>query len=196
MNKNIYFGLILFTIVGFATKMQTLSPIFINEEDQEIQDSIYNFEVATIDGTSKSIADYKGKVFLIVNTASQCGYASQFEGLQKLQEQYSDKGFTVLAFPCNQFENQEPLMDKEIETFYKTQYHITFPIFDKIEVNGSSTSPLFEYLKRNAKNKNETTHVEWNFTKFLVNQNGVVLRRYAPKVLPKAISQDIAKLLN
>lgn len=195
MDKSIFLGLILLTIVSFATKMQSLSPIFINSENETAQDSIYSFNVTTIDGKEKTMSEYKGQVLLIVNTASKCGYTSQYEGLQKLQEEFSDKGFTVLAFPSNQFANQEPGTDQEIKVFCETKYQTTFPIFSKIDVNGTTPHPLYEYLKEKARNSNGTEHIEWNFTKFLVDRKGVVIKRYNSKTLPKAIAQDIAKLL-
>ena len=160
-----------------------------------MSESIYNFTVSTIMGLSKSLADYKGKVLLIVNTASKCGSTPQYAGLQKLYETYHDKGFEVLGFPCNQFMGQEPGSNEEIQNFCQVNYGVTFPMFDKIDVNGDDTHPLYGYLKKTAPDALGMTAIKWNFTKFLVDAEGKVLQRFAPNVEPAEIVPDIEALL-
>ncbi|MGX4668265.1 glutathione peroxidase [Cerasibacillus sp. JNUCC 74] len=156
--------------------------------------SVYDFQVTSIDGNKKSLADYKGKVLLIVNTASKCGFTPQFKGLQQLYDTYKDKGFYVLGFPCNQFNNQNPGSDKEITQFCQINYDVTFPMFSKVEVKGENAHPLFKYLTEQAKGM-FTKHIKWNFTKFLVNKQGRVINRYAPQTKPEQIKKDIEAVL-
>lgn len=156
--------------------------------------SVYNFQVTTINGNEKSLADYKGKVLLIVNTASKCGFTPQFNGLQQLYDTYKDKGFYVLGFPCNQFNNQDPGSDEEITQFCQINYGVTFPMFSKVKVKGENTHPLFKYLTEQAKGM-FTKHVKWNFTKFLVNKQGGVINRYTPQTKPEQIKKDIEAVL-
>lgn len=156
--------------------------------------SVYNFQVTTINGNEKSLADYKGKVLLIVNTASKCGFTPQFNGLQQLYDTYKDKGFYVLGFPCNQFNNQDPGSDEEITQFCQINYGVTFPMFSKVKVKGENTHPLFKYLTEQAKGM-FTKHIKWNFTKFLVNKQGGVINRYAPQTKPEQIKKDIEAVL-
>lgn len=139
--------------------------------------------------------DYRGKVLLIVNTASKCGFTPQFEGLQSLHDELGERGFEVLGFPCNQFMNQDPGNDDAISQFCSLNYGVSFPMFAKIEVNGDGTHPLFRFLKREAKGLMGSEKVKWNFTKFLVNREGQVVRRYAPTAKPADIRADIEKLL-
>lgn len=157
--------------------------------------SIYDFEVKTIDGQPAKLDQFRGKVILIVNTASQCGYTPQYEGLNNLYREFRDKGFVVLGFPCNQFGNQEPGSDSDIAAFCDVNYKIEFPLFSKIEVNGSNEHPLYSFLKNEAPGLLGTKAIKWNFTKFLIDKNGKVLKRYAPNDEPKDIAQAISKIL-
>ena len=141
------------------------------------------------------MADYKGKVLLIVNTASKCGFTPQFEGLQALHEELGDRGFEVLGFPCNQFMNQDPANEDAISQFCSLNYGVSFPMFAKVDVNGDGAHPLFQFLKREARGLMGSEKVKWNFTKFLVNRDGQVIRRYAPTAKPADIRADIEKLL-
>ena len=156
--------------------------------------TVYSFTVKTMDGTEKSLADYKGKVLLIVNTASRCGFTPQFQGLQDLYDTYKDKGFEILGFPCNQFGKQEPDSNEEILNFCQTNYGVTFPMFQKIDVNGENAHPLFQYLKKATKGM-LTENIKWNFTKFLVNKEGEAVERFAPQTKPESIAKHIEKLL-
>nr|WP_132744013.1 glutathione peroxidase [Scopulibacillus darangshiensis] len=157
--------------------------------------SVHCFSATTIQGEEKSLADYKGKVLLIVNTASKCGFTPQYEGLQKLYDTYHDQGFEILGFPSNQFMNQEPGSNEDIEQFCQLNYGVTFPMFSKIDVRGSDAHPLFQYLTDQAPGI-VSKNVKWNFTKFLVNRDGQVVSRYAPKTAPKQIEEAIEKELN
>ncbi|BFN14542.1 MULTISPECIES: glutathione peroxidase [Marinobacter] len=158
-------------------------------------ETIYSFSAKDIKGQEVSLDDYRGKVLLIVNTASKCGFTPQFEGLQSLHEELGERGFEVLGFPCNQFMNQDPGNDDAISQFCSLNYGVSFPMFAKIEVNGDGTHPLFRFLKREAKGLMGSEKVKWNFTKFLVNREGQVVRRYAPTAKPADIRADIEKLL-
>lgn len=157
--------------------------------------SIYQFSATNINGQEVSLDDYRGKVILIVNTASKCGFTPQFEGLENLHKELSDQGLIVLGFPCNQFGKQDPGSDGQIEEFCQLNYGVSFPMFSKIEVNGSNTHPLYEYLKQNAKGLMGSKTIKWNFTKFLVNREGEVVKRYAPNDKPENIQADIQALL-
>jgi len=156
---------------------------------------IYNFECQDINHQAKSLADFKDKVLLIVNTASNCGFTPQYEGLQKMYENYHSKGLEVLGFPCDQFLHQEPGSESDINQFCQTNYGVTFPMFSKIDVNGSDTHPLYSYLKKQAPGLFNSQAIKWNFTKFLVDKDGKVVKRYATRTKPEAIEADIAKLL-
>ena len=157
--------------------------------------SVHKYIVVDSEGQDVDLSVYQGKVLLIVNTASKCGLTPQYEGLEQLQQTYQENGFTVLGFPCNQFLGQEPGSDAEIQAFCKTKFQISFPVFGKIEVNGANTHPLYEYLKKKAPGLFGSKKIKWNFTKFLVDPNGKVIRRYGPNVLPGDIEQDIAGAL-
>jgi glutathione peroxidase len=157
--------------------------------------SIYDFSAQTVGGKEQPMSDYQGKVLLVVNTASKCGLTPQFEGLEELYEKYRDKGLEILGFPCNQFANQDPGSNDEIQEFCQLNYGVKFPMFGKIDVNGSDADPIFEHLKKEAPGALGTQRIKWNFTKFLVDADGRVLKRYAPTDKPKAIEKDIAKLL-
>ena len=157
--------------------------------------SIYDFNAADIRGEEHSLDEFRGKVLLIVNTASKCGFTPKFEGLQSLYVELKEKGLEVLGFPCNQFRNQDPADDKAISEFCSLNYGVDFPMFAKIDVNGPNAHPLFEYLKHSAKGLLGSEAVKWNFTKFLVNREGEVVRRYPPTTKPSAIRADIEALL-
>lgn len=157
--------------------------------------SVYDFTVKTIRGKEQSLADYKGKVLLIVNTASKCGFTPQYKELQELYEQYRDRGFVVLGFPCNQFGHQEPGTEEEIEQFCQVNYGVTFPMFAKVDVNGENAHPLFQYLKEKASDVLGTKVIKWNFTKFLVDRNGNVVARFASQTRPSELKSEIEKLL-
>lgn len=157
--------------------------------------SLYDFNVVTIHNEKTTLASYKGKVILIVNTASGCGFTPQFEGLEKLYQKYHSKGFVVLGFPCNQFAGQEPLNEAGIENFCRINYGVTFPMFAKIDVNGANAHPLYAYLKQQAPGILGSEAIKWNFTKFLVDKKGKIIKRYAPATSPESIGSDIEKLL-
>ncbi|MDT2737168.1 glutathione peroxidase [Enterococcus pseudoavium] len=156
--------------------------------------TVYNFAVKQTDGSEKALADYQGKVLLIVNTATGCGFTPQYEGLQKLYEAYQDRGFEVLDFPCNQFKNQAPGTNEEIAEFCQLKYHTTFQTFGKIDVNGENEAPLYSYLK-SAQGGLLNKAIKWNFTKFLVDREGNVVKRYASQTKPEAIADEIEALL-
>ncbi|EGL16881.1 MULTISPECIES: glutathione peroxidase [Paenibacillus] len=155
---------------------------------------VYEFTAQRINGEEQSLEDYKGKVLLIVNTASKCGFTPQYQGLQELYDAYKDQGLVVLGFPSNQFMEQEPGTDEEIEQFCQVNYGVTFPMYSKIDVKGSGAHPLFHYLTRHTAGI-LSKEVKWNFSKFLVNRSGDVVSRYAPTTAPSKISGDIEKLL-
>jgi glutathione peroxidase len=156
--------------------------------------SLYDLSATLNNGKEKKLSTFKGKVLLIVNTASECGFTPQYQGLQELYERYKDRGFEVLGFPCNQFGHQEPGTEKEIQSFCQLNYGVTFPLFSKIEVNGPNTHPVFKFLKAE-KGGLLTDNIKWNFTKFLVDTTGNVVDRYAPQTIPARIAPDIEKLL-
>ena len=157
--------------------------------------NIYDIDVTRIDGEVEKMEAYRGKLLLVVNVASRCGFTPQYEGLQALHERYRDKGFAVLGFPCNQFGHQEPADEGEIQSFCSLTYNVTFPLFAKIAVNGDDTHPLYRLLKSSQKGFLGTEAVKWNFTKFLVAPDGAVLKRYAPTDTPESIDKDLAVLL-
>jgi len=157
--------------------------------------SIYDFTVNQLDGTPDSMASFRGKVLLIVNTASECGFTPQYKGLEEIYQKYHDQGFEVLGFPCNQFGAQEPGTAAEIGAFCEKNYGVTFPLFEKIDVNGDHAAPLYQYLKSAAPGLLGSEGIKWNFTKFLVNKDGSVVDRFAPQTKPEALVADIEKLL-
>lgn len=157
--------------------------------------SVYDYSARTITGQDKPIADFKGQVILVVNTASKCGFTPQFKGLEELYEKYKDRGLVVLGFPCNQFLNQDPADNAQISEFCELNYGVTFPMFAKIDVNGDDAHPLFRHLTSAAPGLLGSKAVKWNFTKFLVDRNGRVISRYAPATKPEDIAADIEKLL-
>jgi glutathione peroxidase len=157
--------------------------------------SIYDFSAKTIDGTDQSLDAFRGKTMLIVNVASKCGFTPQYAGLEALHEQFGDKGLVVLGFPCDQFGHQEPGDEAEIKSFCSLTYDVKFPLFAKIDVNGANTHPLYQYLKHEAKGLLGSEAIKWNFTKFLVDKDGNVTRRYAPTDTPASIGKAIEPLL-
>jgi glutathione peroxidase len=157
--------------------------------------SLLNKEMPLLSGEMQDLNQYEGKVVLIVNTASKCGFTGQYEGLESLYEQYKDQGLVVLGFPCNQFGEQEKGADGEIASFCQKNYGVSFPMFSKIEVNGDDAAPLYQELKAQAPGILGTKKVKWNFTKFLVNKQGEVVERYAPTTKPQALQSDIERLL-
>ncbi|MDA0630544.1 MAG: glutathione peroxidase [Proteobacteria bacterium] len=157
--------------------------------------TVFDFSAEDTKGDNVALENFRGKVLLIVNTASKCGFTPQYEGLEKLQTDYHEKGFEVLAFPCNQFGKQEPGSNEEIVEFCTTRFSATFPIFSKIDVNGADTHPLYAWLKQQAKGIMGTERIKWNFTKFLINRQGEVVRRYGSQAKPEQIADDIAALL-
>lgn len=158
-------------------------------------DSIYDIRVKDISGKEVSLEAWRGKVLLIVNVASQCGFTPQYEGLEALHKKYAAQGLAVLGFPCNQFGGQEPGAEKEIASFCQLNFGVTFPLFSKIEVNGPGTHPLYVYLKKQKSGFLGTGNIKWNFTKFLVDKNGKVLARYGSMSKPEALVSEIEKAL-
>lgn len=157
--------------------------------------SIYKFSATNIKGQDVEFSEYRNKVLLIVNTASKCGFTPQFEGLESLHSELETEGLAVLGFPCNQFGSQDPGDESQIEDFCKLNYGVSFPMFSKIDVNGSNAHPLYDYLKKEARGVLGSKGIKWNFTKFLVNRDGVVVHRYAPNEKPEKIKADIQELL-
>ena len=157
--------------------------------------TLYDFSAARLDGSDEALADYRGKVVLVVNTASKCGFTPQYEGLEHLQKTYGPRGFTVLGFPCNQFGNQEPGDAVAIGSFCQLTYDVSFPMFAKIDVNGDGAHPVYTFLKTAKPGLLGFEGIKWNFTKFLIDKAGAVVGRYAPTTKPKAIEADIERLL-
>jgi glutathione peroxidase len=165
----------------------------------ETEDKVFDFEAETLDGEPKKLAEYRGKVLLIVNTASQCGFTPQYAGLEKIYRTYKDLGLVVLGFPCNQFGAQEPGSATEIGAFCEKTYGVSFPMFGKIDVNGDNAHPLYRYLKKAKPGLLGPIgggSIKWNFTKFLVGRDGHVFARFAPNTRPESLAGDIEKLLN
>ena len=158
--------------------------------------NIYEFSCEDSSGQTIDLSYFKGKTLLIVNTASQCGFTPQYEGLEKLQNNYSSEVFSVLAFPCNQFGGQEPGTNEQITEFCSLNYGNTFPIFSKIDVNGENAHPLFNFLTSEKKGLLGTQKIKWNFTKFLINKDGEPVNRYGSSTTPEQIQSDIEKLIN
>jgi glutathione peroxidase len=156
---------------------------------------ILDIPVTAADGSQADLSAYKGKVLLVVNVASKCGFTPQYEGLEALHRRYSDKGFEVLGFPCNQFGSQEPGNAEEIANFCSLTYDVTFPLLGKIDVNGPNAAPIYQRLKKDAPGVLGSEGIKWNFTKFLVDRSGKVVKRYAPQTKPEDIARDIEGLL-
>jgi len=157
--------------------------------------TVYDFHAKKIDGEEVPLSSYSGKVLLIVNVASRCGFTPQYRGLEDLHEKFGNRGFEVLGFPCNQFGNQEPGSEADIQSFCDLQYGVRFPLFSKVEVNGPATHPLYEYLKKARPGFLGTKRIKWNFTKFLVDRDGRPIKRYSPQTTPAAIEKDIQAAL-
>jgi glutathione peroxidase len=155
----------------------------------------YDFSATAIDGTERLLADYKGRVLLVVNTASQCGFTPQYRGLEKVYQEYVDRGLVVLGFPCDQFGHQEPGDEEEIAEFCELNFGVTFPLFAKVEVNGDDAHPLYQWLKSEQSGLLGSTKIKWNFTKFLIDADGQVVNRYGSTTAPEDIKDDIERLL-
>jgi glutathione peroxidase len=189
MKKIIYIPLLI--IFGLTTI------VYYNQAkstEKNVAKPIYEFNVKNIDGKDVSLNDYKGKVLLIVNVASKCGLTPQYKGLEEIYKKYNSKGFEVLAFPCNQFGGQEPGSNEEIKNFCSLNYSVTFPLFDKIDVNGKNAHPLYKYLTKEVPGF-ITDDIKWNFGKFLIDKNGVPVERFAPTTEPAKLAEAIEKLL-
>jgi glutathione peroxidase len=158
--------------------------------------NIYQFKAKLNNGQVKSLQEYKGKVLLVINTASKCGFTPQYNGLQKLYQKYQSRGLAVLGFPCDQFGHQEPGSDEQIEQFCSLSFNLSFDLFSKVDVNGPHSHPMFTFLKHAAPGIMGSKRIKWNFTKFLINKQGEVVKRYAPATKPQQISQDIEAQLN
>ena len=158
--------------------------------------SLPAIELQTITGEQVPLSSFAGKVLLIVNVASKCGFTNQYKGLQQLHEDFGAQGLVVMGFPCNQFGHQEPSVEKEIQNFCTLNYGVSFPMFAKIEVNGAHTDPLYQWLKSSRPGLLGTEAIKWNFTKFLVNKDGEVLKRFAPNTAPEALRDDIKYVLS
>ena len=156
-----------------------------------MKDSIYTLNATQINGKELELKAFEGQVLLIVNTASQCGFTPQYQGLETLYKKFKEQGFSVLAFPCNQFGSQEPGNEEQISSFCSTKFSVSFPLFAKIDVNGNQTHPLYTYLKSHAPGVLGSKSIKWNFTKFLVNKSGKAIKRYSPATLPENIYKDI-----
>jgi glutathione peroxidase len=157
--------------------------------------TVYDYSATTIDGEDRKLSDYRGKVLVIVNTASKCGFTPQYQGLEKVFREFRSKGLVVLGFPCDQFGHQEPGDEHEIKNFCAINYDVSFPMFAKVDVNGDHAHPLFKYLKEQAPGLLGSRAIKWNFTKFLVDQSGKVVKRYGSMDKPESIVKDIARLL-
>ena len=157
--------------------------------------SVYDFEAESINGSKKSLADYKGQVLLVVNTASKCGFTPQFEGLENLYKNYKDKGLVILGFPCNQFGKQDPGSNGEIQEFCQLNYGVSFPMHAKVDVSGDDTHPLCQHLKTAAPGLMGSKKIKWNFTKFLIDREGNVIERFAPATAPEKIEAKIKAML-
>lgn len=157
--------------------------------------NVFDYSATDIKGKEHTLSQYKGKVLLVVNTASKCGFTPQYKGLEALWEKYKDKGLVVLGFPCNQFGKQEPGSNDDISSFCELNYGVTFPVLAKVDVNGSNAHPLFKHLKKEAPGLLGTEGIKWNFTKFLVDKNGRVVDRFAPTDTPESLDAKIAALL-
>ncbi len=191
--KNLIWIITFFVTLQLASSEQN----FQNKQNQNAM-NLYskNFVVNDIDKKPVKLSEYKGKVLLIVNVASKCGFTPQYEGLEKLYRKYKNQGFEILAFPCNQFGNQEPGTNEEIKSFCQTNYNVTFKLFDKIDVNGANAHPLYQFLKDAKPGIMGSKDIKWNFTKILIDREGNVVERYAPQTTPESVAKDIEKLLS
>ncbi len=170
-----------------------------NSRAEEEHECALNFKAETIDGETVDLEDYEGKVVLVVNVASECGLTPQYKGLQAMYDQYKDKGFVILAFPCNQFGSQEPGSEADIKQFCSTKYNVSFPLFSKIEVNGENAAPIYKYLTSKDVTPAGTGKISWNFEKFLIDREGQLIHRFSPRTTPndpelvKAVEAELAK---
>lgn len=160
-----------------------------------MSNALFQVPLITLDGQQKTLADFEAKAVLVVNTASQCGFTPQYQGLERLWQRYKDRGLVVLGFPCNQFGKQEPGSESEIATFCELNFGVSFPLFRKIEVNGAGTHPLYAHLKRQAPCLLGSQRIKWNFTKFLLSADGQSIKRFAPTTKPEALQGEIEALL-
>ena len=158
--------------------------------------SLFEIPVTALDGTTQTLEQYRGKVLLVVNVASKCVFTSQYAGLEALYRKYADRGLVVLGFPCNQFNQQEPGTEADIQQFCSLKYDVTFPVFAKLNVNGAESHPLYQHLKAAARGTLGTQAIKWNFTKFLVDREGNVVKRFGMFTTPKSIEADVEKLLS
>ena len=165
----------------------------INRNKEILKMNIYDFSMLKADGTYQPLSDYRGKTVLIVNTASKCGFTKQFAGLEALYKKFKERGFVILAFPCNQFLKQDPGTNEEIQNFCKINFGVTFPVFAKIDVRGKTQNPLYNYLTKES-GPDFKGAIKWNFTKFLIDKDGNIVKRYAPPVIPEELVADIEKL--
>ena len=188
--SNISLLVVLIAIFGITLIKHQLH----SEQEKEMKETIYQYKAKSNSGEEINLSDYTGKVILIVNTASKCGFTKQYEGLENLYKKYKDRGFVILAFPCNQFGSQEPGTSTEIKEFCTLNYGVSFDIFEKIDVNGVNAHPLYKFLTK-AKGGFITDDIKWNFTKFLIDKNGNVIDRFAPQTTPENLEKDIEKLL-
>ena len=175
-----------------TVKRNIINGTKISQENSDM--NIYDFSMLKADGAYQPLSDYRGKTVLIVNTASKCGFTKQFAGLEALYKKFKDKGFVILAFPCNQFLKQDPGTNEEIQNFCKVNFGVTFPVFAKIDVRGKTQNPLYNYLTKES-GPDFKGAIKWNFTKFLINKDGEIVKRYAPPVTPEQITDDIQKLI-
>jgi len=178
------------------TGLLLVLPLTLTVQAEEKMGTFYAYKATDIKGVEHSMSEYKGKVVLVVNVASKCGYTPQYEGLQRLYKKYEKEGLEILAFPSNQFRKQEPGTPEQIQNFCKVNYGVTFPLFEKIEVNGNGTHPLYVFLKQEAKGSLSTERIKWNFTKFIIDAQGNVIKRYGSSTEPLRIEKDIKILLD
>jgi glutathione peroxidase len=189
MNKS--FGIIITILISFLLFSCSGGKENLNPEEKE-KTNIYNYSVTDIDGAQVNLSDYKGKVLLIVNVASECGFTTQYEGLQKIYEEYKSKGFEILAFPCNDFMGQEPGTNEDIKNFCSMNFNVTFKLFDKITLDGENQSKLFEMLTNNPRTGDSSIY--WNFEKFIIDKNGYVVDRFRSTTEPE--DEDITQLID
>ena len=157
--------------------------------------TFFDFEAKKLSGKTVSMKEYQGKTIVVVNTASKCGFTPQYEGLEKLYQKYKDQGLIILAFPCNQFANQEPGSSNDIKQFCEVNYGVSFPLFEKVDVNGRNSHPIFKYLKSKLSGGLFGSRIKWNFTKFLINKKGIPVKRFAPTTKPEKMETIIRRLL-
>ena len=181
--------------VGRGAEQQPRRPTPDQEDARTAMTTVHDFSARTIDGHEQDLSAYAGRVLLVVNTASQCGFTPQYQGLQALHDRFSDRGFAVLGFPCDQFGGQEPGSEEEIASFCESRFGVTFPLFAKVDVNGPDAHPVFAHL-RAEKGGLLGSRIKWNFTKFLVGRDGRVLRRYPPTTRPAQIAGDVERALD